>query len=113
MTRDEVDHLYPRWAPDSSSLIYYAPDDPGGEGELWECPCSVASRGRLSARSAAGTSVTTAVALRCCAPTRVAVLTTVARDGSDPRPLTDVAATFRESRAGLPTMHGWRFQAGE
>ena len=72
VTRDEVDHLYPRWAPDSSSLIYYAPpDDPGGEGELWECPCSVASRGRLSARSAAGTSVTTAVALRCCAPTRV------------------------------------------
>ena len=43
-----------------------------------------------------------------------AVLTTVARDGSDPRPLTDVAVvTFRESRAGLPTMHGWRSQAGE
>src|SRR4029079_10080804 len=37
ITRDDADHLYPRWAPDSSSLIYYTPpDNSGDEGALWE-----------------------------------------------------------------------------
>ena len=37
LTRDEVDHEHPRWAPDSNSLIYYTPaarrDEPG---TIWE-----------------------------------------------------------------------------
>ena len=37
LTRDDVDHEYPRWAPDSSALIYYTPAAKHGEqGAIWE-----------------------------------------------------------------------------
>jgi Tol biopolymer transport system component/DNA-binding winged helix-turn-helix (wHTH) protein len=37
ITHDNVDHMYPRWSPDSSTLIYYSPPTPGEEqGTLWE-----------------------------------------------------------------------------
>jgi len=37
LTRDNVDHLHPRWAPDSSTLIYYTPPPAGSDtGTLWE-----------------------------------------------------------------------------
>ncbi len=39
LTHDESDHLQPRWSPDSSSLIYYAPSDSATEqGTIWEIP---------------------------------------------------------------------------
>jgi len=37
MTHDHTDHMYPRWSPDSSRLIYYSPPAQGEEqGTLWE-----------------------------------------------------------------------------
>jgi Tol biopolymer transport system component len=37
ITRDDVDHEHPRWAPDSSSLIYFSGAAREGEpGMLWE-----------------------------------------------------------------------------
>ena len=36
ITRDDVDHERPRWAPDSSSLIYYVPPASGEHGMIWE-----------------------------------------------------------------------------
>ena len=37
ITRDDVDHEQPRWAPDSSTLIYYTRASvPGGQGTIWE-----------------------------------------------------------------------------
>ena len=37
ITRDDVDHEQPRWAPDSSSLIYFVPSATSGEhGTIWE-----------------------------------------------------------------------------
>ncbi|PYX33309.1 MAG: hypothetical protein DMG80_06390 [Acidobacteria bacterium] len=39
VTRDAVDHLSPRWSPDSGSLVYYSP--PGTEeayGTIWQIP---------------------------------------------------------------------------
>jgi len=37
ITHDDVDHQEPRWAPDSSTLIYYTrPATPGGTGTIWE-----------------------------------------------------------------------------
>src|SRR4029453_10340622 len=37
VTRDAADHSQPRWAPDSSALIYHtASDTPGEQGTLWE-----------------------------------------------------------------------------
>ena len=37
LTRDRVDHMQPRWAPDSSTLIYYTPPPSESEdGTIWE-----------------------------------------------------------------------------
>ena len=36
VTRDDSDHEHPRWAPDSSTLIYYTPSGRPGEGTIWE-----------------------------------------------------------------------------
>ena len=37
LTRDRVDHMQPRWAPDSSTLIYYTPPPVESEdGTIWE-----------------------------------------------------------------------------
>jgi Tol biopolymer transport system component len=36
VTRNDTDHEHPRWAPDSSTLIYYTPSARPGEGTIWE-----------------------------------------------------------------------------
>lgn len=37
ITHDDLDHIYPRWLPDSSTLVYYSSPSPGSEqGTLWE-----------------------------------------------------------------------------
>jgi tricorn protease len=39
VTHDDADHQYPRWSPDSSSLIYFSPSqEPDGEGKIWQIP---------------------------------------------------------------------------
>ena len=39
VTHDDADHQYPRWSPDSSSLIYFSPSqEPDGEGKIWQVP---------------------------------------------------------------------------
>jgi eukaryotic-like serine/threonine-protein kinase len=93
ITRDDFDHLYPRWAPDSSSLIYYTPpDDPGGEGALWEVS-ALGGLPRPIIGALSGGDIShdgRRIALLRADAGRV-VLATVARDGSDLRPVTSVA----------------------
>ena len=36
VTRDPTDHEQPRWAPDSSALIYFTRPKGGGEGSIWQ-----------------------------------------------------------------------------
>ncbi len=39
ITRDPVDHEYPRWSPDSSSIFYFSPAASGQlQGSIWEIP---------------------------------------------------------------------------
>jgi Tol biopolymer transport system component len=39
LTRDPGDHLFPRWSPDSNSLLYFRPAAEGAaSGALWEVP---------------------------------------------------------------------------
>jgi eukaryotic-like serine/threonine-protein kinase len=39
ITRDTVDHEYPRWSPDSSSILYFSPAASGTvQGSIWEIP---------------------------------------------------------------------------
>ena len=99
VTRDDADHLYPRWAPDSSSLIYYTPpDDPSGEGALWEVS-ALGGLPRPIIGALGGGDIShdgRRIAVLRGDEGRVA-LTTVARDGSDPRPV-----------AHAPSGHYWQ-----
>jgi Tol biopolymer transport system component len=49
LTHDAADHLYPRWAPDSASILYYAPA-PGRDspGAIWEVPALGGSARRIT-----------------------------------------------------------------
>ena len=39
ITRDPVDHEYPRWSPDSSAIFYFSEAAPGErQGNIWEIP---------------------------------------------------------------------------
>src|SRR5437867_2899225 len=39
ITRDSVDHEFPRWSPDSSSILYFSPAVSGAvQGSIWEIP---------------------------------------------------------------------------
>jgi serine/threonine protein kinase len=99
VTRDEVDHLYPRWAPDSSVLVYYTPPEfSGSEGALWEVS-ALGGQPRPIIGAIGGGDIShdgQRIALVRAAEGRM-VLTTVARDGSDPQEV-----------APAPRGHFWR-----
>src|SRR5581483_7967859 len=49
ITRDEVPHLYPRWAPDSATLIYFSPAaESEVEGAIYEIPALGGTARRLA-----------------------------------------------------------------
>jgi eukaryotic-like serine/threonine-protein kinase len=55
ITRDDADHEQPRWAPDSSSLIYYAPSaTPGEHGTIWEIGALGGERRRVASALSGG-----------------------------------------------------------
>jgi serine/threonine protein kinase/Tol biopolymer transport system component len=50
LTRDDVNHENPRWAPDSSAIVYFTPPATEGEsGTLWEIPALGGAPRRLAA----------------------------------------------------------------
>ena len=59
LTHDDADHQFPRWSPDSSSVIYFSPARPGeGEGALWQLP-ALGGRPRKLASSLGGADINT------------------------------------------------------
>jgi eukaryotic-like serine/threonine-protein kinase len=99
VTRDDANHLHPRWSPDSSSLIYYMPPDIlGQEGMLWEIS-ALGGLPRPIIGALGGGDIShdgRRIALLRSDDSRV-VLTTVARDGSDPQTV-----------ASVPRGHSWQ-----
>ena len=99
VTRDELDHLHPRWAPDSSALIYFTPpESSGGEGALWEVS-ALGGLPRPIVGAMGGGDVShdgSRIALVRADEGRLA-LTIVARDGSDSRRVAD-----------MPRAHFWQ-----
>ena len=48
ITRDAVDHEFPRWSADSSSIFYFSPATPGNaHGSIWEVPALGGSPSRV------------------------------------------------------------------
>jgi Tol biopolymer transport system component len=50
ITRDDVPHLYPRWSPDSASLIYFSPaaEADAHGGAIYDIPAYGGSPRRLA-----------------------------------------------------------------
>ena len=49
LTQETADHLYPRWAPDSASILYYSPAADGNTpGAVWEIPALGGSARRIA-----------------------------------------------------------------
>jgi eukaryotic-like serine/threonine-protein kinase len=90
VTRDAADHSQPRWAPDSSTIVYHTSSEiPGEQGTLWEVS-ALGGVPRPIIGSLGGGDVShdgRRLALVAPYDGRVTVVT-VARDGSDLRPVT-------------------------
>jgi eukaryotic-like serine/threonine-protein kinase len=99
ITRYAADHSQPRWAPDSSTLVYHTSSDtPGEPGTLWEIP-ALGGAPRPIVGALGGGDVShdgRRIALVAPHEGRVMVVT-VARDGSDLR-----------SVAPMPHSYIWR-----
>jgi Tol biopolymer transport system component len=92
VTRDDVDHLQPRWAPDSSAIIFYTPPaSAGGSGALWEVS-ALGGLARPIVDAMGGGDIShdgRRIALVRSDEERL-VLMTVGRDGSDAQAVTPV-----------------------
>jgi serine/threonine protein kinase/WD40 repeat protein len=55
LTHDDADHMYPRWAPDSSTLIYFTPaKTESDDGTIWEISALGGWPRRIISASVAG-----------------------------------------------------------
>jgi Tol biopolymer transport system component len=115
VTRDAADHSQPRWAPDSSTLVYHTPADTHGEqGTLWEISAlGGVPRPIISALGGGDVSHDgRRIALVTAHEGRV-MIATVARDGSDLRALapTPYADIWRAPRWSFDdawiAFHAW------
>src|SRR5579871_1218850 len=99
ITHDPADHEEPRWAPDSSSLIYFSPAGPAaGDGTIWEISAlggtprritaavtggDINHEGRIAAFQSRGADVE---------------LVELARDGSNPRRIASLHGNYDRPR---------------
>ncbi len=90
ITHDDTDHLEPRWAPDSGSLLYFSPSSqPGEQGALWEISALGGAPRRIASAISGGdiSHDGRRIALLHIRDGK-AELATVARDGSGPQTVT-------------------------
>jgi Tol biopolymer transport system component len=90
LTRDPIDHEWPRWAPDSSTLIYYTPPTThGGDGTIWEIGALGGWPRRIVSAVSGGDISHDGKRIALFQPVEEQLaLLSVARDGSDRRVIT-------------------------
>jgi Tol biopolymer transport system component len=103
ITRDDTDHMSPRWAPDSSSLIYFTPGPTGEHGTIWEIPALGGVPQRIAAALAPGDFSRDGkqIALFRSQPGAVD-LVAVTRDGSSPHIIARLPGNFYENLRWSP-----------
>jgi eukaryotic-like serine/threonine-protein kinase len=95
VTRDPVDHRFPRWSPDASSLVYFSPPAPGeAQGTIWSIPALGGSPRRvMGSIGSADVGENGRVACFSLVDGQVQLMT-AALDGSDVRSLARSAAGY-------------------
>jgi serine/threonine protein kinase len=99
VTHDDVDHQYPRWSSDSSSLIYFSPSqEPDGEGKIWQIPAlGGAARPLISSMGGADLSHDGKHIAYFHSNQGQLELTVADSDGSDPRRLASLPNEYNYS----------------
>ena len=113
LTRDEADHMHPRWAPDSNTLIYFIPATTEGEdGTLWEISALGGWPRRIVATSVAGDISHDGQRIAVLQPAdgHLALVVT-ARDGSRAERVALLPPGSTPSCVGPPTTARLRFSA--
>ncbi len=96
LTRDPTDHIGPRWSPDSTSILYYSPEEETGFGALFEIPALGGVPRRLAETRGEGDLSHDGKRIAFFRPVGndMLALCVMARDGSAPRTVTQVKASY-------------------
>jgi Tol biopolymer transport system component len=114
ITKEAVDHQFPRWTPDSNSLVYFTPsEEPGGQGAIWSIASVGGSPRRLLA-SFGGADVSRQGRVACVSLVDGRLhLVTSALDGSDPRSIARLEAGNHQYPRWSPDSQWIAFQRGD
>jgi eukaryotic-like serine/threonine-protein kinase len=99
VTHDDADHEQPRWAPDSSALIYYSPAaSPGADGTIWEVSALGGAPRRITTAVTAGDINREGHIAAFQAKGEDVELVDVARDGSSARSVARLKGNYDRPR---------------
>jgi eukaryotic-like serine/threonine-protein kinase len=114
ITKDVVDHQFPRWSPDASSLVYFAPAQRGeAQGTIWSIPALGGSPRRvMSSVGGADVSKNGRVSCFSLVDGRLQLMTS-ALDGSDVRALARFDAGYHRYPRWSPDGRWIAYQRGD
>jgi len=114
ITNDAVDHQLPRWSPDASSLVYFAPAQRGdAQGTIWSIPALGGSPRKVMA-SLGGADISRDGRVSCFSLVDGQVqLLTSALDGADVRAIARFDAGYHRFPRWSPDGRWIAFQRGD
>jgi serine/threonine protein kinase/Tol biopolymer transport system component len=114
ITKDPIDHRFPRWTPDSSALLYFSPAEPGeAQGSIWSISALGGSPRRIIG-SIGGADISERGRLTCFSLVQGRIhLMTAALDGSDARSLAQSVAGYHRYLRWSPDGRWLAFTRGD